>query len=280
MEHRRYGTFFFGAQDIPCYFMLTCHKENAGDDHYTDWHPNIEILYFVQGNGTVFCGNRTVSVRAGDVFIVNAFLPHSIESKQEIQYYCMIPDSGFCQENRLDTDNIRFQPLIRDDARLNKMLEDIAAEYKENNTHFHDAAIRADILQCLVYLARSYGRPFRRMTHKTAQINENIHLALGFMLSNLQRKLSLDEIAHEAGMSKYHFSREFKNAVGITPITFINKTRCENAQHLLMTGTYTLKEIAEASGFENVTYFTRNFKRYIGCTPTDFIKREKTARNY
>ena len=52
----------------------------------------------------------------------------------------MIPDSGFCQENRLDTDNIRFQPLIRDDARLNKMLEETSDKdnERENDTPERD----------------------------------------------------------------------------------------------------------------------------------------------
>ena len=70
------------------------------------------------------------------------------------------------------------------------------------------------------------------------------------------------------GLSKYHLTRKFKTATGITPVEYLTIIRCQNAQRLLMKNIYTVSEVAELCGFESPSYFSKIFKKTIGLCPS------------
>lgn len=82
-----------------------------------------------------------------------------------------------------------------------------------------------------------------------------------------EMKLSIDEIAHSLYISKYHFIRSFKQAVGLTPHQFQIQNRIRKAQHLL-SNTDSITEVALTTGFCDQSHFIKHFERYIGLTPT------------
>ena len=92
------------------------------------------------------------------------------------------------------------------------------------------------------------------------------------MNKNFREKLTVEQIAEQAGMSKYYFLREFKTVTGITVITFLNILRCNNAQKLIERGE-TIWLAARKSGFENDSYFTKVFKKTKGILPSE-VKNE------
>lgn len=100
---------------------------------------------------------------------------------------------------------------------------------------------------------------------------KRINLALEFIDTNLQTKLSLDTIANVAHYSPYHFHRIFKAIIGETLNDYILRQRIEKAAIQLITSKETtIAELAERYGFNSNSVFTRAFKKYYNVSPTEF----------
>ncbi len=84
---------------------------------------------------------------------------------------------------------------------------------------------------------------------------------------DLQRPITVDELADVAGMSKARFYREFKAFSGTTPLDFVVRERIALAKQFLAEPEISVSEACYSSGFNNLNYFIRQFKRIEGITP-------------
>lgn len=85
-----------------------------------------------------------------------------------------------------------------------------------------------------------------------------------------QKRLSVEQIAMELGVSASYLSRKFKEATGQTFLDFLNRYRVQQATALLETGRYRISEISEATGFSDYKHFCAVFKKYTSKSPTKF----------
>jgi AraC family transcriptional regulator len=83
----------------------------------------------------------------------------------------------------------------------------------------------------------------------------------------LASDVSLADLAAAAGFSKPHFTRLFRNTVGLSPHRYIMKKRIELARSLLTGSTQPLADIAAQSGFASQSHMTVAFTRDLGATP-------------
>ena len=86
------------------------------------------------------------------------------------------------------------------------------------------------------------------------------------------QRITLDEMAGEQRMSKYHFSRSFKAETGFSPYEYLIKYRLNAAKRLLLGSDLAVDEIALSCGFESVSNFIGKFKRTVGMTPGAYRK--------
>jgi AraC-like DNA-binding protein len=82
--------------------------------------------------------------------------------------------------------------------------------------------------------------------------------------------LDVDDLAAAAGLSRAHFSREFRRAFGEAPHAYLLTRRLERAASLLRTTDNSVAEICLAVGLTSVGSFTTSFKRTFGKTPTEY----------
>lgn len=104
----------------------------------------------------------------------------------------------------------------------------------------------------------------------------NILRAVRFIETNISAPLSLEELAREASLSRFHFSRLFKSHVGMGPKQFILTLRINRALALLRSPDLTISTIALRTGFNELGEFTRQFRRFTGLTPSAFRDTVKT----
>lgn len=82
--------------------------------------------------------------------------------------------------------------------------------------------------------------------------------------------IGLDELASEACLSPFHFSRLFQKATGLSPHRYVTERRVREAKRQLAEGRLSLVEIALASGFGSQGNFNRIFRKQTGLTPGQF----------
>jgi len=82
--------------------------------------------------------------------------------------------------------------------------------------------------------------------------------------------LDVDDLARTAGLSRAHFSREFKRAFGESPHVYLLTRRLERAAALLRTTDRSVASICFAVGLQSVGSFTTSFRRTYGMSPTEY----------
>lgn len=82
--------------------------------------------------------------------------------------------------------------------------------------------------------------------------------------------LEVDDLARAAGLSKAHFSREFRRTFGESPYVYLLTRRLERAAALLRSTDHSVAEICLEVGLQGVGSFTTSFKRMYGMTPTAY----------
>ena len=83
-------------------------------------------------------------------------------------------------------------------------------------------------------------------------------------------RLSVADMARSAGLSRAHFSREFKDAFGSAPHAYLLTRRLERAAALLRVTDRAVVEICMDVGLQSVGSFTTSFKRMFGKSPTAY----------
>jgi AraC family transcriptional regulator len=92
-----------------------------------------------------------------------------------------------------------------------------------------------------------------------------------YIMENLHRSPTLEEMAAMVSLSPYHFARKFKAATGLPPHQFLITRRVEQAQQILRgRGNLSLAELAIAVGFSDQSQLCFHFKRIVGVTPGRF----------
>lgn len=105
---------------------------------------------------------------------------------------------------------------------------------------------------------------------------------IAYVEENLDRPIGLAELAAIVHVSRFHFSRLFKQSTGGTAIRFVEQCRIRRAQSLIADSDMPLSEVALMAGFADQSHFTRRFHRHVGCIPSAYARdrgRRRTARS-
>ena len=118
------------------------------------------------------------------------------------------------------------------------------------------------IKQILTYVAKL-------INDSSTEVAKGIDLDMiqTLMLQNLDKALSLESLAKQANLSKYHFSKKYKQQTGYSPIQHFLKMKVEYARYLLETSDSSVQEIADKVGYNDALYFSRLFKKVEGIAP-------------
>ncbi len=93
-----------------------------------------------------------------------------------------------------------------------------------------------------------------------------------YMSENIERSLTLDELANYAGYSPSYFYRKFVAEVGTPPLLYFTNMKISKASIHLIKSDMSIVQIAARMGFSSSEYFSRSFKRSLGISPKQFRK--------
>lgn len=105
---------------------------------------------------------------------------------------------------------------------------------------------------------------------ENAHPDEQITQIQIWLHDNYHRDIVFPQIAERFGMSVRTLNRRFKNALGETPLEYLQTIRITTAKDLLKTSNLSISEIASKVGYEDTGYFTRLFKKHLATTPNAY----------
>ena len=102
-----------------------------------------------------------------------------------------------------------------------------------------------------------------------------INQSIDYIIQHLDEDLSLDTVAAHFFLSKYHFSRIFKEVMGVNFIDYVTRLRVEKARSLYMNTDMKIYEIAELVGYSDWHYLYSVYKKQLGHS----MSKEKRRKN-
>lgn len=237
------------------------------------WHEGIELLYCISGSARVSSGTEWRQMTKGELAIINSGALHYITpvSETECHYYCMIVESSLFEGTGLPFGKISLERLVCD-SQATALYHSIVHEMEKKSLYYKEA-VRGYILLFFTHLYRFHHVP--DAPDQSPAQSDAVKHAILYLRSCFQNHITIDEVCHRVGFSKYYFCRLFRKVTGRSIMEYVNYLRCSYAQQLLKDGEYNISEAATLSGFSDVSYFTRVFKQQMGRLPSE-VKKEYT----
>lgn len=98
--------------------------------------------------------------------------------------------------------------------------------------------------------------------------NELVCCILDFLDDNLNRKISIEEIACKFYYNRYYIMKLFKKELGVTTLTYMNRMRIIHSIRDIQLFNYSLTKVAIRNGFYSLEYFSEVFHKIMGVSPS------------
>ena len=116
---------------------------------------------------------------------------------------------------------------------------------------------------------------------KNVQTQTEFTLKLSnFIIHNISRKLTIDDLVNNFYISKTSLCEKVKNDSGLTVNEFINTTKIGVAKDLLSNTTNSILSISDYLGFSSQNHFVKVFKKYVGVTPSEYRKNQNLKNSW
>jgi len=218
----------------------------------------------------------------GDLWVNPAGVPFSHRINTYNQFVLLTLDPAKIADVLPDRPLIERQVFRRQhkaqDRHLQTLIQALLIEAEaggDNGKLYADALSTA----LVAHFVNHYGSEISLdLPEERAIERQRLGQAIDYVEAYLTENLSLNDLALVSGLSKFHFSRLFKQAFGLTPHRYLMKRRVERAAMVLQKSVFkpdslTIAQVAHQFGFADQSHFTRVFKQVKGTTPKQFLQR-------
>ena len=225
---------------------------------------------------------RTHRYEPGELWVNPAGVPFSHRINTYNQFVLLTLDPAKLVEVLPDRPLLDQQVFRRQhkaqDRHLQMLIQSLLVEAESGGPN---GKLYADTLSTAlaVHYVNHYGRSvFLDLPTGQSLERQRLGQVIDHIEAYLTDDIALDDLALVAGLSKFHFSRLFKLAFGITPYRYLTKRRIERAAGVLQqAGNHmTVAQVAHDIGFADQSHFKRVFKHVKQLTPKQFV--EQTTR--
>lgn len=254
------------------------------------WHSELEFVEILQGAIECHIGEEIIELREGDTFFINSGVIHKYQAPKVCrEKQCMFSDILFLPEIIAPNSSLIYEKYIRPIVLYGKpflvMRQTQAWEESVQNLYHHIVNVCLDEedlteLRIQAGVSELWTRLFHYLYREESEQQENKNILaqarlrkmMQFIWDHFHEKITLDDIAASANISKSAALRCFRSGMQTSPVGYLNNFRLNRAKELLLTSHSTVSEIAVSVGFDNVGYFDRVFRRTFGLTPKQFAK--------
>ncbi len=216
-----------------------------------------------QGEGILHAPDKYHNIRANNVFS-NIII---------ITFDCGAEELYSHARKFTASSSIKFlaQMIINEANRALKEPLDIVIQEKLDFKPDADYAAEHLILNALELILIEIIRSDETPPVKKSQNRILADKILYLLKNNINKKVTIDEIANSLGYCTTHIKKVFKSEYGLSIIQYFISMRIDEAKKMLSTREYTVSQVAESLGFDNVQYFCTQFKQRTNMTPFQYI---------
>ena len=260
-------SFYMDVCKINIAHEFTLDAENGCE--YPSGRGHYGLVYCLEGNAEYrFASGEKCRVGSGELLLLTPAAAYSIVIHNKFRHYTVNFDiheegsytgflkSSFCFLHSENPDQYRqsFKKLT-------------------SVRFFEHAGAQMLALSCLYELLSCFFAEIYDREHVNDR-HTRLLPAKEYIDKDPSRPISLGKLACICNMSTTNFRREWMKIYGETPLRYRDKIRLFYAKELLMSGYYTVSEVAERCGFDDLSYFIRFFKKHTGLSPKKFVERQ------
>lgn len=260
------------------------------------WHPEIEVIFVLQGDLSLSVGGKSYGGGPGDVFWINPEELHGMSTgSRPASYGALVFPMEFLNFERFDyTQSLYLNPLCRKEKYFSTQIPRQSRHYPQiweelmqidalipERAPYCSIAVKASLFKLVSLLIQDGLLHSAAGPEKRTRASETKLILLKSILSYLNRhfseRLSLSDVSGAFNFSAKYFSRFFKENFNRGLVEYLNDIRIEKAAAMLADPALSIGEIASAVGFDSFSYFIRRFERVFGCTPSRYRKQARES---
>lgn len=251
-------------------------------------HDFYEVYFFISGNVSYNIESRSYRLSPGDVLLINPQELHQpifSPEKQHYERYVLWISAGLLQQFSLpdqdlsrcfDTAHPDHTNLVRPDAVSRELLTYLFQQLireQDSGEYASEICCLSLLTQLLVLVNRTALRAGRDPEPRD-NADSVVYRILSYISEHYSEDLTLDFLANEFFISKYHLSREFSRVVGTSVHRYIVQKRLIMARQMMASGTST-SEVSQLCGFGDYSNFYRAFTGEYQISPRKYLEELK-----
>lgn len=264
--------------------------------YHSIWHSHqeIELVYVIEGSGTLCIGDRIQTVQPGTIVWIPSSIPHywlfdeKSDGHDAYPINCIVAHfvSDFGITHLLHAPEFVWLAALIDQRHGGFQAE--VGQHCPFNRHLLRALEESglnrlfEFLKALREIRNVKGSRLLSPSYTPIHLPHDQHrmnAIMEYIRLRFRTDIRLENLAEIAGLTPNSCSRYFKKMTGKTPMQFINELRVSFAcQHLIQPNP-SLKNICYESGFNNLVSFHKTFKQFKGVTPREFQRVWLQQRN-
>ena len=250
-----------------------------------------ELCLISKGEGYHVIEDTVVKAVRGDVFIVPPGRKHAFVGGNGFNVYYIHLAPAFWDrhaprlkalpaffalfeiEPLMRANGAKYRHLYLEEAAFKETLDilDIASK-KWQHDEESQLIQESYITVVLTILCREYAK-LQTIVDKNAHIDRLFMESIALILDRCNEKLTINQLAQVAGLSRTTYIKRFSEAIGMTPRQYIMEHRIKSAQNLLKNTDKPIVKIAEDTGFYDTAHFSKCFSDAVGVSPTEYRKK-------
>lgn len=233
-----------------------------------DWHRRDDnsglrtfhaLSYRIEGNAEFNYKDKSLTVNSGEIAFVPAYLNYNLKCGRE-----RLIVIHFETKDKLSQEITAFKP--KSPAYFGEMFIKIANSWSKKQPGY--------IHECKSILYKILFRVEQELHKTNTRLGKNKILdAVEYIHEHYtDNNISIRKLADMCSVSDTYFRKLFIEFYGTTPIKYINNLKVIYAKELLQSGYYTVEEVSEQCGFNNINYFSTFIKKETGASPSALMK--------
>ncbi|WP_299012066.1 AraC family transcriptional regulator [uncultured Polaribacter sp.] len=228
------------------------------------------FIYCTKGKGEIILENKSTIINPNHFFIIPKNKSHTYKADDAdpwsiywVHFNGSFADKIYDRYKKTNKDNYKNIPFSKGITdQFNKIFN-----YFNNNYILKDIEyanlLSLDFVSSFVY----HDFQSKANPHQSDNLVESVK---NYLLNNLEKTLTLNELAEKFNYSKSYLHTKFKVKTGYSVLAFFTLKKIQKSCELLSYTDLSIKEISYKVGFEDPLYFSRTFKKFMGKSPRNY----------